>query len=203
MTARAGIPVADGARALIFDCDGTLADTMPFHMEGWRRAFADARVDVPEPWLDSLRGTPERQVVVLANELFGLALDPDAIVAAKHLVYRRLLAGVRPIEPVVAVVRAYRGRLPMAVASGATREDVHTVIARLGLAEAFGAVLTADDDIAHKPSPEIFLEAARRLGVEPDACQVFEDGDIGLEAARRAGMTATDVRPYIHTEQLP
>ena len=197
----ARIRVANGVRGLIFDCDGTLADTMPFHMEGWRKAFADARAAVPEPWLDSLRGTPERQVVVLANARFGLALDPDAIVAAKHLVYRRLLAGVRPIEPVVTVVRAYRGRLPMAVASGATRDDVHTVLARLGLMEAFAAVLTADDDIEHKPSPAIFLEAARRMGVEPVECQVFEDGDIGLEAARRAGMTATDVRPYVDTEQ--
>jgi HAD superfamily hydrolase (TIGR01509 family) len=195
------LTVAAGVRGLIFDCDGTLADTMPFHMEGWRRAFADARVDVPEPWLDALRGTPERQVVVLANDRFGLALDPDAILATKHLVYRRLLSRVQPLEPVVALVRAHWGRLPMAVASGATREDVYTVLARLGLTDAFAAVLTADDEIEHKPSPEIFLEAARRIGVEPTACQVFEDGDIGLEAARRAGMTATDVRPYIHTEQ--
>jgi len=195
------LTVAAGVRGLIFDCDGTLADTMPFHMEGWRRAFADARVDVPEPWLDALRGTPERQVVVLANDRFGLALDPDAILATKHLVYRRLLSRVQPLEPVVALVRAHWGRLPMAVASGATREDVYTVLARLGLTDAFAAVLTADDEIEHKPSPEIFLEAARRIGVEPAACQVFEDGDIGLEAARRAGMTATDVRPYIHTEQ--
>ena len=199
--ASARLTVAAGVRGLIFDCDGTLADTMPFHMEGWRRAFADARVDVPEPWLDALRGTPERQVVVLANDRFGLALDPDAILATKHLVYRRLLSRVQPLEPVVALVRAHWGRLPMAVASGATREDVYTVLARLGLTDAFAAVLTADDEIEHKPSPEIFLEAARRIGVEPAACQVFEDGDIGLEAARRAGMTATDVRPYIHTEQ--
>jgi HAD superfamily hydrolase (TIGR01509 family) len=199
--ASARLTVAARVRGLIFDCDGTLADTMPFHMEGWRRAFADARVDVPEPWLDALRGTPERQVVVLANDRFGLALDPDAILATKHLVYRRLLSRVQPLEPVVALVRAHWGRLPMAVASGATREDVYTVLARLGLTDAFAAVLTADDEIEHKPSPEIFLEAARRIGVEPAACQVFEDGDIGLEAARRAGMTATDVRPYIHTEQ--
>jgi HAD superfamily hydrolase (TIGR01509 family) len=200
MTALTGIPVTDGVRGLIFDCDGTLADTMPFHMEGWRRAFAEAGVSVPEPWLDSLRGTPEREVVVLANARFGLTLDPAATVATKHLVYRQLLTGVRPIEPVVAVVRAYRGRVPMAIASGATRADVRAVVEHLGLTDAFAVVLTADDDVEHKPSPQIFLEAARRLGVAPDACQVFEDGDIGLAAARRAGMIATDVRPYLQEE---
>jgi HAD superfamily hydrolase (TIGR01509 family) len=198
MTAPAGLAVAGGVRGLIFDCDGTLADTMPYHQQGWRQAFDAAGVNVPEDWLDSLRGTPEKQVVSLANERFGLHLDPAATVTAKHVVYRRLLAGVRPIEPVVAVVREYWGRLPMAVASGGMREDVHTVLERLGLSDAFTVVLTADDDdIPHKPSPQIFLEAARRLDVEPAACQVFEDGDYGLEAARRAGMTATDVRPYI------
>jgi HAD superfamily hydrolase (TIGR01509 family) len=197
MTAPTKIPVVDGVRGLIFDCDGTLADTMPYHQEGWRQAFAAAGVSVPAPWLDSLRGTPEIQVVTLANERFGLGLDPAATVAAKHRVYRRLLDGVRPIEPVVAIVRAHRGKIPMAIASGGTREHVHTILERLGLADAFAVVLTADDDVEHKPSPQIFLEAARRLGVEPAACQVFEDGDIGLEAARRAGMTATDVRPYI------
>jgi HAD superfamily hydrolase (TIGR01509 family) len=202
MTVPKAIPVADGVRGLIFDCDGTLADTMPYHMEGWRHAFAGTGVRVPEAWLESLRGTPEKRVVTLANERFGLALDPAATVAAKHRVYRRLLVGVRPIEPVAAVVRAHRGQLPMAIASGGTREDVHTILERLGLADAFAVVLTADDDdIEHKPSPQIFLEAARRMGVEPAACQVFEDGDIGLEAARRAGMTATDVRPYIPKER--
>jgi HAD superfamily hydrolase (TIGR01509 family) len=201
MTAPAGIPLADGVRGLIFDCDGTLADTMPYHIEGWRHAFAGTGVTVPEEWLDSLKGTPEKRVVMLANERFGLALDPAATVAAKHRVYRRLLEGVRPIEPVVAVVRAHQGLLPMAIASGGTREHVHIILERLGLAEAFAVMLTADDDIEHKPSPQIFLEAARRLGVEPTACQVFEDGDIGLEAARRAGMTATDVRPYILKER--
>jgi len=200
MTVPGRIQVADGVHGLIFDCDGTLADSMPVHMEGWRQAFAAAGVDVPVPWLDSLRGTPEVQVVVLANERFGLTLDPVATVVAKHRVYRQMLDEVRPIEPVVAVVHAHRGQMPMAVASGGTRENVALILDRLGLADAFVAVLTADDEIEHKPSPQIFLEAARLMGVAPERCQVFEDGDMGLEAARLAGMIATDVRPYIDSE---
>jgi HAD superfamily hydrolase (TIGR01509 family) len=200
MGAATAIPLVPGVRGLIFDCDGTLADTMPYHLEAWRQAFEAAGVHVPRAWLDAQKGSVETRIVARANERFGLTLDPVATVAAKHRVYRELLVEVRPIAPVVAVVRAWRGRLPMAVASGGTRENVHLVLDRLEVSGDFPVVLTADDDLPHKPSPHIFLEAARRLGVDPSACQVFEDGDLGLEAARRAGMEATDVRPYLSKE---
>ena len=85
----------------------------------------------------------------------------------------------------------------MAVASGGTRENVMLTLRSIGLESCFAAVLTSDDDVAPKPDPEIFIEAARRMKVAPGACQVFEDGDAGLEAARKAGMFMTDVRAYI------
>jgi len=192
-----GLEVAAGVRALIFDCDGTLADTMPYHLEAWQQVFTAAGESIPVDYLDGLKGTPEKRIVELVNEKFDLDLDPAATVAAKHTVFRRLLEGVRPIVPVMMLAETYRGKLPMALASGSTRENVGIILGRLGLTGTFDVVITADDAIEHKPSPEIFLEAARRLGVEPEACQVFEDGDIGLEAARRAGMVATDVRPFI------
>ena len=198
-----GIPVPDGVRGLIFDCDGTLADSMPYHMEAWRQAFEAGGVKVPLSWLDEQKGQPETFIVRLANEQFGFTLDPRTTVDIKHRVFRSHLDEVRPIDPVVAVVHAYRGTLPMAVASGGTRANVDEILRRLDLTEDFSAVITADDDVPAKPSPEIFLEAARRLGVEPTACQVFEDGEKGLEAARLAGMTATDLRPYLHLPKEP
>jgi len=95
---------------------------------------------------------------------------------------------------VVEVVRKYHGALPMAVASGGTRRNIGLQLETLQLKKYFEVILSADDDIKPKPAPDIFLEAARRLGVEPEHCQVFEDGDLGLDAARTAGMLATDIR---------
>jgi HAD superfamily hydrolase (TIGR01509 family) len=82
----------------------------------------------------------------------------------------------------------------MAVASGGVRENVDLELEALQIRDVFQAIVTADDDVRPKPSPDIFLEAARRIGVAPEFCQVFEDGDLGLEAARIAGMLPTDVR---------
>jgi len=198
-----GIPLAEGVRGLIFDCDGTLADSMPIHIDAWHQAFAAGGVEVPTAWLDDQKGQKETHIVNLANEQFGFTLDPRATVDLKHRVFRSRLDEVRPIGPVVNIVRANQGRLPMAVASGGVRANVDAILRLLDLTDAFSAILTADDDVPPKPSPEIFLEAARRLGVEPSACQVFEDGDMGLVAARRAGMTATDIRPYLAKEREP
>ncbi len=192
-----GLEVADGIRGLIFDCDGTLADTMPFHLKAWEAAFTAAGHQVPAEFLDSLKGMAEMEIVELINERFSLDLDPTITVAAKHEVFRVLLQGVQPIAPVVELAERYRRRLPMAVASGSTRENVTTTLKKLGLSDLFSVVLTAEDVTEHKPSPAMFLKAARHLGVDPGACQVFEDGDLGLEAARRAGMTGTDVREFI------
>ena len=85
----------------------------------------------------------------------------------------------------------------MAVVSGSNRANVERALQAAGLRELFSVVLTADEGLPPKPAPDLFLEAARRMGVEPCYCQVFEDADSGLEAARQAGMLATDVRPVI------
>lgn len=191
------LEVAEGIRGLIFDCDGTLADTMPYHIEAWQQAFATVGETIPVDYLDGLKGMPELKIVELINQQFDLDLQPEATVAAKHTVLKSLLKNVQPIVPVTGLAERYRGILPMAVASGSTLENVSTILERIRLADLFDVVITADDDIEHKPSPQLFLEAARRLDVEPGTCQVFEDGEIGLEAARRAGMTATDIRPFI------
>lgn len=181
--------------AAIFDCDGTLADTMPLHYQAWREALASQGLNFPEPLFYELGGVPTVQIARILNERLGYRLDPESIAAAKEARYEELLPQARPVEPVVALVREYHGHYLLAVASGSIRRNVERTLAALGLTGLFDAVVAAEDITRGKPDPELFLLAASRLGVPPEECIVFEDSDLGLEAARRAGMQAMDIRP--------
>jgi beta-phosphoglucomutase-like phosphatase (HAD superfamily) len=191
------IHIPPQVRGLIFDCDGTLADTMPTHWKAWHETFAAYGKTCPQAFLERCMGIPSAAIVRLYNETFGEEFDPLQFSAEKDRRSQEGLAHVGPIVPVVDVVRRYRGRLPMAVASGGIRKNVEMALGSIGLQGYFETILTADDDVPPKPSPAIFIEAARRLGVDPAECQVFEDGDPGLEAARKAGMIVTDIRPFL------
>lgn len=185
--------------ALIFDCDGTLADTMPAHYLSWQETLAPYGVDFPEARFWALGGwTAEAIVTVLAREQ-GIELDPAAVAVEKDLSYDKHLPGVRPIPEVVRVAMAHRGRLPMAVATGGTRGFCERILEQIGVADWFDAVVCAEDVPTCKPEPEIFLEAARLLNAPPSACVVYEDTDPGIEAARRAGMSWVDVRKLIQS----
>jgi HAD superfamily hydrolase (TIGR01509 family) len=191
------LTVLPHVRGLIFDCDGTLADTMPVHIDAWCRTFAAHGVDCPEQFIHEVKGRPAERIVGLFNRRYRQRLEPKSFAAMKNRLARERLAEALPIEPVVAIARFYAGKLPMAVASGGTRANVDFVLESIGIRDWFETIITADDAVRPKPDPGIYLEAARRLDVPARYCQVFEDGDSGLEAARRAGMTAVDVRPYI------
>lgn len=184
-------------RAAIFDCDGTLADTMPLHYRAWVETLAPRGADFSEALFYELGGVPTVDIVRILNERFGYGLEVEAIAAEKEARYEALLPEARPVERVVALVREYRGRYPMAVASGGIRRLVDRTLAALGLADAFQCICTAEDVPHGKPNPDLFLLAAERLGTAPGACVVFEDSDLGLEAARRAGMQGIDIRPWL------
>ena len=188
------IEVPEYIKGLIFDCDGTLVDSMPLHMKAWEYVIASGGGPWDADFFFSRKGTPEKKMVLLFNAQFGRTLDPAEIVKSKHEYFWAHAVELKSVPHVVDVVFQYHGVLPMAVASGGTRENVHRQLEAIRIDRFFKIVLCADDDIPPKPAPDIFLEAARRLGVAPEFCQVFEDGDLGLEAARAAGMTATDVR---------
>jgi HAD superfamily hydrolase (TIGR01509 family) len=191
------IEVPDYIQGLIFDCDGTLVDSMPLHMKGWEYTITKRQGKWEPEFFVAKKGMPERKIVALYNKHYGVAFDPDETVEAKHRFFRARAAELKPIAHVVDIVRRYRDALPMAVASGGVKENVELELRVLGIRGCFKAIVTADDDhIQSKPSPEIFLEAARRIGVAPEHCQVFEDGDLGLEAALSAGMLPTDIRLY-------
>lgn len=183
--------------ALIFDCDGTLADTMPLHWQAWKVIQDRHRFQFPEDRFYSLGGVPSRDILSLLKSEQQLDLNPIAVALEKEETYLQKLAEVTPMQRVVDIAHAHQGRLPMAVASGGTRKVIELVLQHLGIRDLFQAVVTSEDVVRQKPAPDIFLEAARRLGVDPVHCRAYEDTDLGLEAIRAAGMEAVDVRHLI------
>jgi len=180
---------------LVFDCDGTLADTMPLHWRAWSELARRHRLDFPETRFYALGGVPTRDILrMLADEQGRPDIDPIALSHEKEELYFQYLPEVGPVEEVVAIAREHRGRVPMAVASGGSRHAIRRILAHLQILEWFDAVVTNEDVTRQKPAPDIFLEAASRIRVEPARCRAFEDTDLGMQAIRSAGMDAIDVR---------
>ncbi len=182
---------------LIFDCDGTLAHTMPLHWRAWREVTTRHGLHFPEDRFYSLGGVPTRDIVrQLAIEQGRPEIDPIVFAHEKENAYFALFHEIGPVEEVVAVARENRGRIPMAVASGGSKGAITKVLTHLGIVDWFQAIVTNEDVVRQKPAPDIFLEAARRIGVPPELCRAYEDTDLGMAAIRAAGMDAVDVRHY-------
>jgi len=181
---------------LIFDCDGTLADTMPLHFLAWRETLDQYKIDFSEDRFYSLGGQPTVTIVEQLAKEQGIDLSPPEVAQQKEDAFLKHLPEVKPIEPIVDIVRQHHGQLPMAVASGSHREVVKMVLEIIGLSDLFDdhRIVGAEDTKLHKPNPDVFLEAARRIEVTPERCRVYEDAELGIEAARRAGMECFDVR---------
>lgn len=190
-------PADDSIRALIFDFDGTLADTMPTHFTAWEAALKVHGLTFSEERFYELGGWSTRRLAELLIEEAGSPLSPAQLVREKEAEFQRQAKRIQPIAPVVEIARQHRGVLPLAVATSGLRSIITPILNELNLADWFAAVVTADDVVHQKPAPDLFLEAARRLNVEPSCCRVYEDTDAGIEAARRAGMPFVDVRLLI------
>ena len=184
-------------KALIFDCDGTLADTMPAHYVTWKEVFNRHGIPFSLERFYSLGGVPAREVVEIVAAEAGVRVDPLVLAEEKDREFMDCLDAVQPVEPVAAVAREFQGKLPMAVATGSHRELAEKILELIGMAGWFNTIVCAEDVINPKPAPDIFLEAARRLGIEPDRCCVYEDADLGILAAQRAGMDVVDVRKMV------
>jgi beta-phosphoglucomutase-like phosphatase (HAD superfamily) len=184
-------------KGIVFDCDGTLADTMPLHWRAWQVISTRHRLHFPEERFYAFGGVPSRDILKLLSVEQGIPLDHLAVAREKEAEFLPLIAQVEPINAVVGVAREHHGRIPMAVASGGTRKVINQVLHHLGIAHLFNAVVTSEDVANQKPAPDIFLEAARRIGVPPEFCRGYEDTDLGMQAIRAAGMEAVDVRRMI------
>ena len=182
--------------AIIFDCDGTLADTMPSHYEAWIEVLTRYELEMSEDRFYALGGWPTRKVAELLAREAGRTVDIDQLAEEKESLFEKYVHLVQPIGPVLTVVETHRGKLPMAVATGAVLPVCRRILKQIGLHESFDTIVSADDVERHKPAPDVYLEAARRLGVAPERCRVYEDTDPGIEAARRAGMEPVDVREF-------
>ncbi len=190
-------------KAIIFDCDGTLVDSMPVHFVAWHETMIRYGISFPEDRFYSLGGVPSHRIIeILAGEQ-GIELDAIAVAHEKEQAFLDRVHLLVPIEIVVDVVRANRGVRPIAVASGGFRPIIEQQLRQFKMHDWFDAIVTAEDTAKHKPEPDVFLEAARRLGVSADRCIVFEDADLGVEAARRAGMPCVDVRTFYTPRHFP
>ena len=184
-------------KGIIFDCDGTLADTMPLHWRAWRAITQRHQLHFPEERFYALGGVPTRDILKMLSQEQGVSIDPVAVAREKENEYLPLLHQVEPVNMVVGVAREHYGKIPMAVASGGTKKIISQVLEHLGILELFVAIVTSEDVTRQKPAPDIFLEAARRIGVPPKCCRAYEDTDLGLQAIKAAGMEAVDVRQLL------
>lgn len=181
-------------KGIIFDCDGTLADTMPLHWIAWSEITRRHGLHFPEERFYAYGGVPTRDILKILRDEQGVNIDPLAVAQEKEDAYVKLMPQIGPVEEVVSIARAHHGKIPLAVASGGMQHVIVDVLKLLGIRHLFDAVVTSEHVVNQKPAPDIFLEAARRIGVEPRYCRAYEDTDLGMQAIRAAGMDAVDVR---------
>ena len=175
--------------AYIFDCDGTLADTMPLHYRAWRRLVEEYGGTFPEPLFYQLGGKPTQQILELLRDEHGFKVA-DTLSAArrKEEYFLQMLHEVRPIEPVVRIARQWHTIKPLAVVSGGFHHNVEPTLEAIGIRTLFDVIVCVEDYARGKPFPDPFLEAARLMNVSAADCLVFEDSPLGIEAAAAAGM---------------
>jgi HAD superfamily hydrolase (TIGR01509 family) len=180
-------------KAYLFDCDGTIADSMPLHYVAWSRALAERGCEFSEDLFYAWGGMSVAEIISALNERRGLCMPVADVARRKEELYFENLPQLRAVPEVLEHIEASYGRIPFAVVSGSTRESVTASLTALHLLDKFETLVCAGDYVKSKPDPEPFLIAARRLGVAPEECLVFEDADMGIEAATAAGMASVKV----------
>jgi HAD superfamily hydrolase (TIGR01509 family) len=180
-------------KAYLFDCDGTIVDSMPLHYIAWKKKPPEWKSHFPEKLFYSLGGMPTAAIVSLLNERNGTELPPEETARQKEEIFYQILPELKAIPEVLEHIEATHGKIPFAVVSGGTRDAVTRSLDALGLLGLFETLVCAGDYVNAKPHPEPYLMAAERLGVAPEDCLVFEDTEIGIQSATAAGMASVKV----------
>jgi HAD superfamily hydrolase (TIGR01509 family) len=184
------------ARGLIFDVDGTICDTMPVHFIAWREVSAkEGIIFTPELFVE-VTGLPALQTSQYLKNKFHKNFDEFEFTLKKEEIFERNMYKAKPIEPVVNLILEYKGKLPMACGTGGSQYLAWKTLEIAGVRDCFEHVVAAENVTNHKPHPETFLKAAELINIPPVQCQVFEDGKLGIQAAKAAGMMTTDVTEF-------
>jgi HAD superfamily hydrolase (TIGR01509 family) len=181
---------ADDFRAYLFDCDGTIVDSMPLHYIAWKKALGEWNCPFDEKLFYAWGGKPVDEIISTLNEMDGLKMPVKEVGVRKEGLYFELLPQLKAIPEVLEHIEAQYGRIPFAVVSGGRRNSVVKSLTVVHLLDKFDAIVGAGDYKNSKPAPDGFLIAAAKLGVEPKDCLVFEDTDLGIQAAAAAGMAS-------------
>jgi HAD superfamily hydrolase (TIGR01509 family) len=189
--------------AYLFDCDGTIVDSMPLHLIAWKQALSAWNCPFDDELFYAWGGMPVDEIIAGLNQMHGLAMPVDELSRHKESLYFSALPQLQAVPEVLEHIHASHGTVPFAVVSGSTRDSVTASLTALGLLDRFAVMVCAGDYQQAKPHPEPFLTAAARLGVSPSACLVFEDTEMGIQAAAAAGMASVKVPPpWLRTAAL-
>jgi HAD superfamily hydrolase (TIGR01509 family) len=180
-------------KAYLFDCDGTIADSMPLHYVAWKKALGEYGCVFPEDVFYTWGGMPTVQIVQTLSAQQGIAMNAEEVAHRKELLYYELLPQLQAVPEVLEQIELSHGRIPFAVVSGGSRESVTNSLTTLGLLDRFDTLVCSEDYTKPKPDPQPFLVAAERLGVAPQDCLVFEDTEMGIQAATAAGMASVKI----------
>jgi beta-phosphoglucomutase-like phosphatase (HAD superfamily) len=194
---------AGSFRAYLFDCDGTIADSMPLHYVAWKKALVEWNCEFEKELFYAWGGMPVVEIIATLNERHGLRMPVEAVSLRKEGFYLELLPQLKAVPEVLEHIESEHGRIPFAVVSGSTRDSVTASLVSLNLLDRFDTLVCAGDYKQSKPDPEAFLIAAARLGVAPEGCLVFEDTEMGIQAATNAGMASVKIPPPWERERRP
>jgi HAD superfamily hydrolase (TIGR01509 family) len=179
--------------AYLFDCDGTIADSMPLHYVAWKKALGEWNCEFAEELFYAWGGRPTSEIISTLNEQHGLSMPVESVAHRKEEFYFAMLPELKVVPEVLEHIEAQHGRIPFAVVSGSARDSVTASLETLKLLDRFETLVCAGEYTKSKPDPEAFLLAASRLGVAPKSCLVFEDTEMGIQAATAAGMASVKV----------